>query len=41
MPILGIVRVLFFEGKDITLFLKWFEKLYKEHRIIIDKGKLE
>ena len=41
IPTLGTVRALFFKGKDITLFLKQFEKLCKGHRITIDKGKLE
>ena len=33
MPILGIIGALSFERKDITLFLKWFEKLCKGHEI--------
>ena len=41
MPIPGIIEVLSFKGKDITLFLKQFEKLCKGHRITINKGKLE
>ena len=41
MPILGIIGALSFKGKDITLFLKQFEKLYKGYRITIDKGKLK
>ena len=41
MPILGMVGILSFDRKDIIIFLKWFEKLYKDYRIIINKEILE
>ena len=41
IPIPGTTGALLFNRKDITIFLKWFKKLCKGHRIITDKGILE
>ena len=41
MSILSTVGALFFDGKDIIIFLKQFKKLCKGYRIITNKRILE
>ena len=41
MPTLGTTGALSFDRKDITIFLKWFEKLCKGHGITTNKRILE